>query len=204
MQTSKRLNDLKPEGGWLKAESRRLAPLGDDELDLPKKSALYLMMKVGTARCPNLFRTLFRNFRLYLPYARFNSLLMPNGKLKRRYTELAILRVAWLTRSYYEWAQHIDIGLRVGLSVEDIIRVSEGANANGWHETEALILKAADELVIERILSQPTWDSLMTVLGEKTLIELMFTITAYSGLASIIGSLGIELEPDVEQLVAKH
>lgn len=204
MQTTKRLIGLTPKGGWLSSDTCRLSPLTDEELDLPQRSALYLMLKIGTARCPNLFRTLLRNTRLYLPYARFNSLLMPKGKLKRRYTELAILRTAWLTRSYYEWAQHIDIGLRAGLSVDDIVRVTEGPVSGGWSNKETLIITAADELVEDRILSQTTWDGLITNLGEKKLIELMFTITAYSGLASVIGSLGIQLEPDVEQVLAKH
>ena len=95
------LLDLLPEGGWIDLHKPRLTPLKNEELTLYQRFLLFLMLKVGKARCPNIFRTMFRNLRVYFPFARFNATVMPKGELSRRHTELAILRVAWKIRSFY-------------------------------------------------------------------------------------------------------
>jgi len=73
------VKDLIPDGGWLDIDEPRLQPLKDEQLNVRQKLLLSMMLKVGTARCTNLFRTMFRNLRIYLPFARLNSLLMPKG-----------------------------------------------------------------------------------------------------------------------------
>lgn len=87
------LLDLLPEGGWIDLHKPRLTPLKNEELTLYQRFLLFLMLKVGKARCPNIFRTMFRNLRVYFPFARFNATVMPKGELSRRHTELAILRM---------------------------------------------------------------------------------------------------------------
>src|SRR3954454_19201438 len=86
----------------------------------------------GTAGAPALFTTLARHRRLFRPWLRFASRLMPGGKLPRRDAELVILRVAHLCGSDYEWAHHERIGRRFGLSAAEIARAREGAVADGW------------------------------------------------------------------------
>ena len=82
------LLDLLPEGGWIDLHKPRLTPLKNEELTLYQRFLLFLMLKVGKARCPNIFRTMFRNLRVYFPFARFNATVMPKGELSRRHTEL--------------------------------------------------------------------------------------------------------------------
>ena len=195
------LSELAPERGWIKLDSPRLLPLKNEELSLGKKLALKIMLRVGKARCPNLFRTMFRNFRVFLRFAAFNATVMPNGKLSRRHTELAILRVAWKTRSYYEWSQHVEIGLRIGLTSSDIHRVTLGPEANNWTQVEAVIIQTVDELIDDKAISSETWDTLSAYLDERLKIELMFLVASYNSLASILNSVGIQLEPDVERVV---
>lgn len=200
--TCQLLADLVPEGGWLKQNQPRIKPLDDAELSFTQKTALRGMLKVGKAKCPNLFKTMFRNFRVYFPFARFNATVMPRGKLLRRHTELAILRVAWHTRSYYEWGQHVEIGLRIGLSLDDIVRVTQGCDASGWDELESLILRAVDELVEHKVLSEPTWQALSSRLSNSKMIELLFLISSYTALACVLNSVGVQLEPEVEAVLS--
>jgi len=56
---------------------------------------------------PNLFRTLARHRSLFRGWLRFAGRLMPRGRLPRRETELAILRVAHLCNSEYEFDHHV-------------------------------------------------------------------------------------------------
>jgi len=128
---------------------------------------------------------------------------MPFGKLDRRDTELAILRVGWLCRCRYEWGQHVAIGLRVGLTPRQIASVAQGADAPDWEPRQAALLRAVDELQERRILSQPTWDALAAHYDEKKLLELVLLIGHYQMLAGLLNSLGLPLEPSAEEALAR-
>lgn len=197
------LNELTPEGGWNGPAAPRVRPLELHELSLPQRLLLEVMLKVGTANCPNVFQTLFRNLRLYLPFSRFTAKMMPQGELSRRQTEIAILRVGWKTRSRYEWGQHIDVGQRIGLTAGDILRVSKGPDDTGWSECEGAIVRAVDELLDDRVIGDATWRVLSQYFNERLMIELILLIGSYATLAGALNSLGVQLEDDVAEIVTR-
>ena len=55
-----------------------------------------------------------------------------SSTLSPRHRELLILRIGWLCRAEYEWAQHVQIGLKAGVNDEEIARVRSGAEDPGW------------------------------------------------------------------------
>ena len=146
----------------------------------------------GTVGPPALFTTLGRHRRLFRPWLRFASRLMPGGKLPRRDAELVILRVAHLAPSEYEWGHHERIGLRTGLSAADIDRVRDGADAPGWSPRQVAILRAIDELHATRTLSDGAWDALQAAgLSETELIELPMLVGHYEMLAMTLNALAV-------------
>ena len=146
----------------------------------------------GTAGRPGLFATLGRHRRLFRPWLRFASRLMPGGKLPRRDSELVILRVAHLCGSAYEWAHHERIGRRFGLSADDIERVRRGADAPEWSERQRAILLAIDELHAQRDLSDGAWAALGAAgLSETELIELPMLVGHYEMLAMTLNALRV-------------
>lgn len=170
---------------------------------MPKRLLMSTMVKVGTANCTHLYRTLFRNLRVYFPFARLVAKMMPQGELSRRHTEIAILRVAWKSRSRYEWGQHVDIGQRAGLTPSDVLRISEGPDAAGWDPCEGAIVRAVDELADDRVISDATWQVLRRRFDERLMIELVLLIGCYAALAGALNSLGVELEDKVAEIVAR-
>ena len=60
------VKDLIPDGGWLDIDEPRLQPLEDEQLNVRQKASAFDDVKSRTARCTNLFRTMFRNLRIYL------------------------------------------------------------------------------------------------------------------------------------------
>ncbi len=86
---------------------------------------------------PNVFTTLARHRRLFVPWLRFAGRLMPRGRLPRQDTELVILRVAHRTGCEYEWRHHVRIGRRAGLSAEDIEAVRHGRSPRVLRTTAA-------------------------------------------------------------------
>jgi 4-carboxymuconolactone decarboxylase len=154
---------------------------------------------IGALSDANIFSTLVRApglFRRWLPFA--GKLL--SGKLPARDRELLILRTAWNCRARYEWGHHVAIGLESGLSREEVDRVPEGTDAN-WPAPDALLLQAADELHREQGVSDATWEGLSARYDTQQLIELPMLVGHYHLVAMTLKTLGVELEPDYEDLL---
>jgi AhpD family alkylhydroperoxidase len=145
-------------------------------------------------RPPNVFTTLARHRSLFRRWLRFAGALMPGGTLPRADTELLILRVAHNTGCEYEWGHHERLGRQAGLSHADVERVREGPEAEGWPERRRVLLRAADELHSERVVSDGTWAALAGLFGDEQLIELCLLVGHYEMLAMTLNSL--QVEPD--------
>lgn len=146
----------------------------------------------GTKGPPALFTTLGRHRRLFRPWLRFASRLMPGGKLPRADAEMVILRVAVLAPSEYEWGHHERIARRFGLDGAAISRVRDGAEADGWSPRQVAILRAVDELHATRTLSDRAWDALRAAgLSETELIELPMLVGHYEMLAMTLNALRV-------------
>lgn len=78
---------------------------------------------------------------------------------KQRVGELLILRIGWLNQAEYEWAQHVEIAKRAGLSEAEIEAVKTGPRGV-WAADDAALLQAADDLYENSIVSDSTWDQL--------------------------------------------
>src|SRR4051794_26587923 len=105
----------------------------------------------------HIFATLARHPKLFRDWLRFGGRLLAGGELPPRDRELLILRTAVHCRAEYEWGQHVRIGQQVGLEPDEIERVADGPDAEGWEERDALLLRAADELHENSVLSAQTW-----------------------------------------------
>jgi len=143
---------------------------------------------------PAVFRTLGRHRRLFWGWLHFAGRLMPGGKLPRRETELVILRVASVRGCDYEFEHHVRLGRRAGVTTADVERVRTGSTADGWQDHERLLMEAAEELLLTRDLSDPTWDELRATYDERRVIELLLLVGHYDMLATTLMTL--RLEPD--------
>ena len=176
------------------AVSARIAPGTRDQTGtLNALIARAIGLGGGTDGPPHLFTTLGRHRRLFRPWLRFASRLMPGGKLPRADAELVILRVAHLGGSAYEWGHHERIGRRLGLDARAIERVRGGVDAGGWSPRQEAILRAVDELHATRDLGDSAWDALRTAgLNETELIELPMLVGHYEMLAMTLNALRVE------------
>lgn len=189
-----RLLNMSPEGGWRKTGDTRLAPLTDGEMNWFQRRLTRYLVQRHQVPAHNLFATFLHAPRIFLAWLPFASQLMPYGSLTRRQTELVILRVAWRTRCRYEWVQHVQIGRAAGLSDEDILRVTDTPGGMGWTSLEAALLQAVDDVVDTGIVGSATWTSLASALSKRKLTEAVMLIGHYCMLASVIDSLGVEVE----------
>jgi alkylhydroperoxidase family enzyme len=141
----------------------------------------------------NIFTTLARHPRLLKRWSGFGGVLL-NGSLPARERELLILRTGLLCRAAYEWGQHVPIALAAGLTQDEIDRVAAGPDDPAWTEPDALLLRAADELHADAVLSDATWTALASQWSDEQLIELCMVVGQYHLVAFTLNSLGVEGE----------
>jgi alkylhydroperoxidase family enzyme len=171
----------------------RIAPARPRELAPLARLVAVIAGRVTGTGPPNIFTTFGRHPRLFRSWLRYSARLMPFGQLPRRDTELVILRVAWRCRSAYEWHQHVALGLRMGLTPDEVAGVAESA-AGGFSERQRALLAVTDQLLARRALSDTTWSAVQSTLSEREAIELCLLVGNYQGLASAVGGLAIQIE----------
>ena len=110
------------------------------------------------------------------------------------------LRTAWLNRSEAMWGTIVGVPGRLtmgsrALSPEEIVRVAEGPDAEGWTRLDAAILRAADELHTYRFVHDPTWKVLAFWYNDGQLFEIAMTVGHYTNMSGYFNSAGIPPPP---------
>lgn len=118
--------------------------------------------------------------------------------LSVRQRELLVLRVAHLRDSPYEWAQHVFLAGEVGISPEEVERVTQGAAADGWIPLEGALLAAADQLIGQACISDETYAELSKELDTQQLLDVVFTVGAYEVLAMALRTFDVEIDEDLQ------
>ena len=179
----------------------RVPPLPADQWDDSTRKALSGMLPedrcnpddAGTA-----LATLVRHPELTKAFLRFNVYLLTRSTLPPRLRELAILRVAHRAHCVYEWAHHVDLGMREGLTEDEIDAVQRGEADDDF---DRIVLAGVDELFDKSELSDATWSALSERFDERQRMDFVFTVGCYTALAMAFNTFGVELEKD---FVAAH
>jgi AhpD family alkylhydroperoxidase len=145
---------------------------------------------------PAIFTTLGRSKGLFWGWLHFAGRLMPGGRLPRRESELVILRVAHLSGSAYEFAHHVKLGRRAGVTPADVERLRVGPDSEGWTERERMLLATVDEVLRDRDLTDASWATLREHLDEREALELLLLVGHYTMLATTLNVLRIQVDPD--------
>ena len=177
----------------MRLEKSRLAPLELDEIDPEIRN------QFGDGPILNIFRTLAHYPKLMKRWLVFGNHVLAKNTLSPRDRELAILRVGWLCKAEYEWAQHVVIALASGLTQDEIDRVPKGPEAPGWSESEIALLKAVDELVGDAFIEDETWQALSRSFSKEQIMDLIFTVGQYNLVSMALNSLGVQLEDDAKR-----
>lgn len=189
----------------------RILPLDREQWDAAAQDALRAGMRAADAskffgdgpdllRMPNALATMVRHPAVAKPFLSFNGVLLREGLLSPRLRELMVLRVAWRTRSNYEWVQHARLAHRYDISTEELTAIADGTG--DWTDLESDLIIAVDELIDGHAISDGTWQRLAVVLSEAELIEAVFVVGTYASLAMVLNSLRVELDPELDPSIA--
>lgn len=125
-------------------------------------------------------------YRVFIPLA---EKLMRGSLLPPREREILLIRTLELCRGAYE-AQHHDLIARsLGMSEAEIDWVKKGGSElSGFDRT---LVKAADELIAEKTVSDETWRALAQRYTVQQLMEVVFLVGAFAMISMVTNSLGV-------------
>jgi 4-carboxymuconolactone decarboxylase len=88
----------------------------------------------------------------------------------------------------------VPIARRAGLTDAEIARIKVGADAPGWSEADAALLRAADDLHREQFITEPVWAELARHFGERQRMDMVFTVGQYTQVSMLLNSFGVQLD----------
>ena len=172
----------------------RLQPLPADQWDEAVQRSLSVMLppeRCNPQDASNALATFVNHPALTKAFLRFNVHLLYSSTLPARIRELAILRVAHRRDCAYEWAHHVDLAKREGISDDEIAAVGRGEAADKF---ERAVLTGVDELDEKSQLSDQTWAALGERLDDRQRMDYIFTVGCYTLLAMAFNTFGVQLE----------
>ena len=169
------------------------------ETDDPRLAELFARgLRGPDGEVLNIFATLAHHPDLLRRWLVFATHVLAKSTLPPRVRELLILRTGWNCKCQYEWAQHVIVARRSGVSDVEIERVKEGPAADGWAAGDSSLLVAADELHATSSMSDPTWEALSGVYTTEQLLDIVATVGNYHLVAMFLNTTRVALDPGVE------
>lgn len=180
----------------LRLQEPRLAPLAELEWS-QRQSELLSPYRRSDGTVLNVLTTIGRHPQLLENYIPFVLHVAQEQTLPARDREMLILRIGWLCQAEYEFGQHTLIGKEAGLTDGEILRITDGPGDPSWSDFDAALIRAADELHSDAMISDATWEALSERYNERQLIDVIFTVGQYNLVSWAINSLGVPLEEGV-------
>ncbi|MEO8258438.1 MAG: carboxymuconolactone decarboxylase family protein [Acidobacteriota bacterium] len=145
----------------------------------------------------NVFRTFNRNPAADRTRGAMNQQVNTTNSLPPRQRELLLMRIGVLCRSEYEYAAHHRAGRRAGLTDADVARILAGPGSSGGDALDTALLRAADELFENDLVSSETWAALAKDLDTRRLFDVLITVGGYRWNSMLINSAGVQLDANM-------
>ena len=149
-------------------------------------------------------RTFAHHPALANAFSPLNIHLLSQNTLPVKQRQIAIMRVAWITGATYMWSSHLQTSISCGLSPEMYGPIQRGADDAYFTPFEATVIRATDDLVNDRKVSDANWHALMAEWDEKQMLDFLFTVGCYVMVAGVMRSTGAERQEDLLVLAEKY
>ncbi len=166
-------------------------PLPDDA-DLDAES-LEILAKLPPL---NVFRMMANAPASFRPLIEFAFSLLVTSEFDARKREIAILRVAHVTRASYEWFQHVIVAKRVGVTDQEIEKIGVDGPVVGLDEEGNLLCRVADEISNEVRLGDDALQQILDRYGTRQATELILCVSYFNLLSRFLESTRVELEEE--------
>ena len=146
------------------------------------------------AKILNLYKVVAHSPKVFLNLIRLGNSIIGRTELPPRLREIVILRVAKLTGSEYEWAQHVPVALQVGVSQKQLNAISGWKDSVEFNNEERAVLQYTDEVAQQVQVTDQTFNTLKNFFSEQIIVELTITIGYYEMIARLLVPLQVEID----------
>jgi alkylhydroperoxidase family enzyme len=162
--------------------------------DLPDEDKEVIFAPINivriTAHSPNFTRALMD----------FGKYIRSGTKLPQRYLEMGIIAAAWEAQIEYEWIHHVGLALDAGAPEADIRALMAGSDIA---EPAGSIVTLARQIATRGGADDDVFARVEAAIGREQLVDLVFIVSMYCGITRFLTTFGIEVEPEMEELLAR-
>jgi alkylhydroperoxidase family enzyme len=151
---------------------------------------------------PNLYKALANHPRLVAAWTEFSKTLRHDTRTPRALRELVILRGAQLMRSEYEWAQHLPMARKAGVSEAQIKDLPSWKTSSQFDAREKAAL-ALGEAVTQGHVTDKIHEEAMKHFDHHDYVELAIVAAFYAMVGRMLDAMGVQLEPEVQDYSPK-
>jgi 4-carboxymuconolactone decarboxylase len=146
---------------------------------------------------PNLYKALGNHPELAAAWTEFSKTLRHDTRTPRDLRELVILRGAQLMRSEYEWAQHLKMARKCGVSEAKIAALAGWQESDLFSDREKTALGLAEAVTRGRVNNE-TYAEAMRHFDHHDYVEIALVAAFYAMVARMLDAMGVQLEPEMQ------
>ncbi|WP_432199075.1 carboxymuconolactone decarboxylase family protein [Streptomyces sp. bgisy027] len=166
------------------------ATAGGDE----RLAAIYDRVGRTVGSVPTMYQALGHSPEILDGWIGLGWSLRADAASDRELRELAILRVAQLTRSEYVWRSHWRQALQAGSTEPKLLALGEWRDSGPFTPLERTVLALTDELTETGKVDDATWTPVAELLDDRQIVELVMTVSWYCCVARVAAGLAVPLE----------
>jgi alkylhydroperoxidase family enzyme len=151
---------------------------------------------------PNLYKCLGNHPKLTAAWTEFSKTLRYDTRTPRALREIVILRGAQLMRSEYEWAQHLPMARKAGVTEAQIQSLARWETSPHFSDREKAAL-ALGEAVTEGRVTDDVYAEAMQHFDHHDYVEIALVAAFYSMVGRMLDAMGVELDADVRDYSPK-
>jgi len=130
------------------------------------------------------------------PFLELAGSILIGSEFDARKREIAVLRVAHVTRSEYEWTQHVRLGRNLGLGEAEIDAIAVDGPVTGLDDEGRLLCRVAEEISRDVRLGDEALSEILDRYGVRQATELILCCSYFNMLSRFLESTRVELEAD--------
>ena len=146
----------------------------------------------------NLYRALGNHPALAAAWTEFANSIRHDSKTPRALRELMILRAAQVAHSHYEWAHHLRMARKAGVSEEKIAALAGWRDAQLFDARERAALALA-EAVMACNVTDEVHAGVKRHFSDAEFVELSLTAGFYAMVSRMLDAMRVELDEDLRE-----
>jgi alkylhydroperoxidase family enzyme len=165
---------------------------------LPRDQDLDEQVRATLGSLPPLhvFRMMANAPASFQPFLGLAGSVLIGAQFDARKREIAVLRVARVTRSEYEWTQHERLGRNLGVTEAEMGIIRGEDPVKSLDEEGNLLCRVADEISRDVRLSDEALAAILARYGVRQATELILCCSYFNMLSRFLESTRVELEAE--------